>query len=206
MLNKLVFWLAADCRPFLLVEDPSFREFCAALNPAFPIPTRQTVARRTATLYNQALAAVRMRLEDAAAWSVGPAITCDGWTGANQEGFISLTLHFVPIDCAAVESISLGVMHLPPPHTAVAYADKIREGLQLLGWNGAGELSLTTDSTTVMPATARELAFEWMPCCCHILHNAAKQGLDRIMELSGDGERILKLVEQMPTTLRQSNV
>ena len=60
---------------------------------------------------------------------------------------------------------------------------------------------MTTDSTAVMPAAARQLAAEWYPCACHILHNSATKGNDALF-VTEQLRRVLCFVEELPTTLK----
>ena len=90
---------------------------------------------------------------------------------------MALTLHVLPASWDPMVEVSLGVLHLPTPHNAKNISNKIRQTLLELGWDGEGEATLTTDSAAVMAKSARRLKWEWIPCMCHILHNAAQYGL-----------------------------
>ena len=46
-----------------------------------------------------------------------------------------------------------------------------------MGWDGSGEVTMTTDSAMVMCKAAKLLNWEWIPCACHILHISTLYGL-----------------------------
>ena len=52
-----------------------------------------------------------------------------------------------------------------------------------------------------MPAAACQLAAEWYPCACHILHNSATKGNDALF-VTEQSRRVLCFVEELPTTLK----
>ena len=102
-------------------------------------------------------------------------------------------------------SISLGVLELPPPHHAVKMAAKVREALALVGLDPQVEYTFTTDSTSVMKsAVISKLKYEWLPCACHVPHNAAQRGMSALQDTPA-GARILDMVTELPTQLKRSN-
>ena len=102
-------------------------------------------------------------------------------------------------------SISLGVLDLPPPHDAVRTAAKVREALALVGLDPQVEYTFTTDSASVMKsAVISKLKYEWLPCACHVLHNAAQRGMSALQDTPA-GARILDMVTELPTQLKRSN-
>ena len=60
---------------------------------------------------------------------------------------------------------------------------------------------MTTDSTAVMPAAARQLAAEWYPCACHVLHSSATKSNDALF-VTEQSRHVLRFVEELPTTLK----
>ena len=102
-------------------------------------------------------------------------------------------------------SVSLGVMELTPPHDAVRTAAKVREALELVGLKTDVQYTFTTDSASVMKSTIlSKLEYEWLPCACHVLHNAAQRGMSALQEIPA-GARILNMVTELPKELRRSN-
>ena len=127
----------------------------------FPVPQRKAVAARAAKLYEHAIGILATQLSTWKAWYSMPALTCDGWTALSGDGFLSLTLHLIPPDWTDIVVVSLGVLPLAPPHDACHIAEAIQKGLCLLGWDGEGKATITTNSTAVMPAAVQNLNFEW---------------------------------------------
>ena len=133
-----------------------------------------------------------------------PALICDGWTAFSGDGFMSLALHLIPPDWTDIVVVSLGVLPLAPPHDVCHIAEAIQKGLCLLGWDGEGKATVTTDSTAVMPAVVRNLNFEWQACTCHVLHNAALKG-NQTLEEDPTGQWIFEFVITFAIVLRQSS-
>ena len=48
----LLAWIASDQQAFLAVEHPAFVDFCRALNPAYSMPSADTVQRRLMARYD----------------------------------------------------------------------------------------------------------------------------------------------------------
>ena len=126
-----------------------------------PVPQRKAVAARAAKLYEHAVGILTTQLFAWKAWHIMPVLTCDAWTALSGDRFLSLTLHLIPPDWTDVVVVSLGVLPLAPPHDACHIAEAIQKGLCLLGWDGEGEATVTTDSTAVMPAVVQNLKFKW---------------------------------------------
>ena len=102
-------------------------------------------------------------------------------------------------------SISLGVLELLPPHDAVRTEAKVREALALVGLDPQVEYTFTTDSASVMKsAVISKLKYEWLPCACYVLHNAAQCGMSTLQDTPA-GARILDMVMELPTQLKRSN-
>lgn len=78
--------------PFFIVERPEFIEFVTALNPNYRLPTRATLAGSLLKkAYDDKKAEVLESLRKATCIS----LTTDCWTSVVQQGFISLTAHFI---------------------------------------------------------------------------------------------------------------
>ena len=84
-------------------------------------------------------------------------------------------------------------------------AAKVREALALVGLDPQVEYTFTTDSTSVMKSTIiYKLKYEWLPCTCHVLHDAAQRGMSTLQDTPA-GARILDMVTELPTQLKRSN-
>ena len=127
-----------------------------------------------------------------------PVLTCDGWTALSGDGFLSLTLHLIPLDQTNIIVVSLCVLLLVPIHDACHIAEAIQKGLCLLGWDGEGKATVTTYSTAVMLAALQNLHFERQPCTCCALHNAALRG-NQALEEDPIGKQIFKFVTTFAT-------
>ena len=53
-------------------------------------------------------------------------------------------------------------------------------------------------------AIISKLKHKWLPCACHVLHNAAQRGMSTLQDTPA-GARILDMVMELPTQLKHSN-
>ena len=53
-------------------------------------------------------------------------------------------------------------------------------------------------------AVISKLKYEWLPCACHVLHNAAQRGMSALQDTPA-GAQILDMVTELPTQLKRSN-
>ena len=89
-------WVAAGIRPFSVVEDVAFLEYSNTLDPAFKVPSRNTIKRRVNAIYEQVCEDVKHEMKDN--WQVFQAATSDVWTSMAGDAYISLTWHYIDQD------------------------------------------------------------------------------------------------------------
>lgn len=106
-------------QPFSVVED---KRFVAALNPAYALPTRQTIANSMLpTMFEKCNFAVREVIKDVKI----VCITTDGWTAKNNVRFVADTAYFVD-DTFELRSILLEACPMPESHTSTNLASKTK--------------------------------------------------------------------------------
>jgi len=67
-----------DCRPFSMVEDKGFKDFVKTLNPAYSLPSRQTLSKTSLPFaYEKCLNDMKLQIQENA---VSVCLTTDCWT------------------------------------------------------------------------------------------------------------------------------
>ncbi len=88
-------FIAADMRPFSVVENLGFRRLLHTLEPRYTIPSRAHFTRTVVpTLYKEAKVKVVQTLKEAESI----AITTGGWTSRCTQGYITITAHIINSD------------------------------------------------------------------------------------------------------------
>lgn len=84
-------------------------------------------------------------------WPLFPALTTDHWTSITNEGYASLTIHYVDAKWHLV-SKSMGVIPFGRPHTAQRVAACTQSIVDGIGMPKGWKPTITTDSAAVMRA------------------------------------------------------
>lgn len=121
-LDRLVaFMIANDCQPYSIVEDVGFVNFVTALDPRYELPSRTTISKKILpALYNELTAKLKKIFSSVNHVS----ITTDMWTSVANQGYITLTAHFVYKN--ALKTAVLESMQIEGRHTAEAIKDHLQ--------------------------------------------------------------------------------
>ena len=143
--NGLVKWICKRDRPFLMVEDKEFAEFCEVLNPSYELPCRETVKKDMEETYKVEKEKFMKKLERVP-FLFG---TNDGATAMNAESFVCNTVHYVDPDTWKLEHETLGCKVMKKNHTAKNYRDHIDITEDEFGIRGK-VIGYTTDNENKM--------------------------------------------------------
>jgi hypothetical protein len=122
ILAKLVITHGA---PFNIVEWKVFREYQKFLNDDCIFVTRNTISKDVLKVYGDE----KQKLKSQLAQIRGRVcLTSDCWTACTNEGYISLTAHYVDLNWKLQNKI-LAFAHMEPPHTGRELALKVLEML-----------------------------------------------------------------------------
>jgi len=126
----LVRLIAKDLLPFSIVDSKSFKEFCSTLDKKYVPPSRPTIRNKMLPkLFNETQNTLQKEVKKAQS----VAITTDGWTSINVEGFLAITVHFWNKNQGCLSSGVLDCAKLEGPHTAQNLSQEIEK--ILLEWN-----------------------------------------------------------------------
>lgn len=89
---RIALWLARRARPFSLVADDEFIEFCKELNPLAQLPSCHTVSRDVQTIYALTKDALIARLAQSTS---KVHVIVDGWTSPNTLSYLGVVVQMV---------------------------------------------------------------------------------------------------------------
>ncbi|XP_050059751.1 zinc finger BED domain-containing protein 4-like [Aphis gossypii] len=114
---------ATDCRPFSMVEDKGFKDFVRMLNPAYSLPSRQSLSKTALPFaYEKCLNDMKSQIKENA---VSVCLTTDCWTSINNQSFIAITAHYLDPDFKFI-SVLLECVPFEESHTSKNLSNKIQ--------------------------------------------------------------------------------
>jgi hypothetical protein len=167
----LAWMCAVDLRPVSLVAVEGFRHYSELLNPCYAVPCRTTVTHHVQLLYNEGK---KELMEDMKCSQV--AMTTDLWTSVAQEGYITITVHYISPDWDLKCKV-LATRVLEKRHTGVhiaAVIHTLREEIKIPAFT-----SMTTDNAANMVVAAEKANIPRIPCFSHTLQLAINDGLKK---------------------------
>ncbi|KAL5728490.1 hypothetical protein ACHQM5_001566 [Ranunculus cassubicifolius] len=182
----------AICRhvlPFQFVEYEGVREAFRYANQEATLKSRNTAKADVLKIYERERAKIK-HLLNSVPGRIG--LTSDLWTSIANDGYITLTAHFIDKDWNLQKKI-LNFSYMAPPHTGLAIYEKIYSFLCYWGIEKK-LISFTLDNATSNDAFVGLLrgqlnmrnALYWegkffhIRCCAHILNLIVQEGLNVI--------------------------
>ncbi|KAL7841202.1 hypothetical protein SRHO_G00248930 [Serrasalmus rhombeus] len=178
-------FIAADMRPFSVVENQGFRRLLHTLEPKYTIPSRTHFTRTVIpNLYEESKSKIGQILKDAASI----AIPTDGWTSRGTQSYITITAHTINSDWK-MESVVLQTRPLFESHTGANIAGVLQTAVtdwELKKPNHG--IAIVTDNARNMDVAVREAGLKpHIKCFAHIINLATQAGLGvpRVARLLG---------------------
>ncbi|KAJ4940609.1 hypothetical protein JOQ06_026906 [Pogonophryne albipinna] len=169
--ESIAYFICQDLRPYSVVENIGFRRMVNAMEPRYPVPTRQHLTKVCVPrLYAQTKAHVKASLGKAER----VALTCDGWTSRTTEAYVTITAHFINEEWELVMYV-LQTRDMPESHTGHNLAEHLRKA----EWEiTEKDPVIVTDNASNMTIAAEEAAFTLhVKCYAHTLNLAAQRAL-----------------------------
>lgn len=114
IIRALILFVVRSLLPLRFVEDPNFLLFLQVVDPRIKLPGRTTFTTKwLPSLYDEAKGKLKMELEKAKYVS----LTTDGWSSRTQDGYLTVTVHFVTDKLRLVSRV-LNTVFIPDSHTA----------------------------------------------------------------------------------------
>ena len=184
----LVKWICKRNRPFSIVEDPEFIEFCALLDPKFELPSRSTIARDVEATYKVEKEKMVEKLKDV------PYLhgTNDGGSAINGESFLSNTVHYVDPETWQLKNVTLGCTVMKEAHTAKNYRAHVEAVEEKFGIKGK-VIGYTTDNENKMHKSFERDSRNG--CVAHIQSKTMQKAVDSVGCISVLRKKLRKLAK-----------
>jgi hypothetical protein len=165
-------------QPLSIVDDLDFRALIHHIDPCLSLPSRNTLTYSLLPgLYREAKSKLMQKLS-AVKWV---ALTADGWKSITNEGYLTVTVHYVSGKMKTV-SRELSTWCVEVSHTAVNLAKELR--------NFVSEWQLTDKIAAVVAGNAANIVKaanenKWrdVPCFAHTLSLAVKDAVKKNLHL-----------------------
>lgn len=196
--KKVMDMIAKDVRPFSCVHDEGFVELMQEAVPRYKLPSR-TYFRDVMLPTEYDLLSLKLRAALETVKHVG--LTTDLWTSAANEGYITITCHFITENFKLTSALlSTAPLMTPTNHNAQNIADSI--SLMLAKWGLLSKVvTVTTDNDSTMKKACDILEFKHLPCLAHTINLLAQD----ILKLAAVNVIISKC-KRIVTYFKQSTI
>nr|XP_010776357.1 PREDICTED: zinc finger BED domain-containing protein 1-like [Notothenia coriiceps] len=123
--ESIVYFICQDLRPYSVVENIGFRRMVNAMEPRYPVPTRQHL---TKVCVPRLCAQTKAHFKASLGKAERVALTCDGWTSRTTEAYVTITAHFINEEWELVTYV-LQTRDMPESHTGHNLAEHLRKAL-----------------------------------------------------------------------------
>ncbi|XP_065133764.1 E3 SUMO-protein ligase ZBED1-like [Paramisgurnus dabryanus] len=171
--SKLAKFICRDMRPISIVEGEGFIDFVRELEPRYIIPSRTTVTKNIAKIYDTTRENMRQILS-----GKNVALTTDGWSSLATEAYITVTAHVIS-ETWEFHDFVLQTKQLRGSHTAENVAECITGILRDFAIQPDSVVAFTTDNAlNYVNAVEQHLGAVNIPCLAHTINLAVRKGLD----------------------------
>ena len=172
--SALVF-IAADMRPYSVVENSGFRHLISILEPRYKIPSRTHL---TATVIPSMYNDVKEKVIEGLSSAHLVALTTDCWTSRATQSFMTVTAHFINDDWE-IKNPVLQTRPIYEAHTSEHLAEVLRE--VVVEWKLDGQnatIPVTTDNAkNIVNASHAAGLSPHIGCFAHTVNLASQKGL-----------------------------
>nr|XP_057921458.1 zinc finger BED domain-containing protein 4 [Doryrhamphus excisus] len=197
--NSIGVFLAADLRPFSVVENSGFKHMMGVIEPRYQVPSPAHFRQKIIpSLYEKNKSAVMDHLSRASA----VALIADGWTCRAAVSYITVTAHYItPEWTLASHVLQTRVLC---EQTSTHIAEELKR--MVLVWNlersGATMIPVTTDNAGNMADAVSEAGLgPQIGCFAHTINVAAEKvtGLNQVSRVLGKVRRIVSFFHRSTT-------
>ncbi len=180
--NAVIDFIIDTLQPLSIVDQPSFRQMIACMEPRYSVPCRKTIMTQMKQRHELLKAEILREVNDN---SIG--ITHDSWTSLNTESYDTVTASYISDDwklkCCVLETTKV-----EGPHTAENIASTLTD--IKLRWK-FGEQVITTDNAANEIKAVKLLDWERLSCMGHNLNLIVKAGLKEVSGLVAKGRSLV---------------
>jgi len=176
--NLLLSLICKEGLAFNLLDSLHFRDFVAALDPRYQVPSRTLLSRTIPDAYTKCKTALIEEFKKYSTAGEYISLTTDTWTSTNNESFMSLTGHYLTENFVP-HNTCIMVRNVPGSHTAENIAKELTEALAewSLPLPSHQTVFMITDNGRNMVNAAQLANFRWKPCFAHTPQLVIEDGL-----------------------------
>lgn len=197
--NAIGVFIAADLRPYSVVENTGFKHMLKVIEPRYVVPSRPYFSQQVIpALYKQAHATVVHDLSKASAI----ALTTDGWTSRATESYLTLTSHYITPEWN-IQSHVLQTRPIYEQHTSTHLAEELKEAVSEWKLERPGStIPVTTDNArNIVNAISEAGLGPQIGCFAHTLNLASQKatGINQVSRLLGRIRRVVSFFHRSTT-------
>ncbi|XP_053200377.1 E3 SUMO-protein ligase ZBED1-like [Panonychus citri] len=193
---KIAWWVIWNALPFRIVEQRGFKELIRSLNRSYKPPSRDTLRRTIANLYDVKSNQLKVFLSNIKWFS----LTCDGWKDiSNQTSFVGITVHF--IDNYKLLSACIKADQFKGEATSERIESFIKNTCQEFDLNLESLAAITTDGAANYSKAAKSCG-PHIHCVAHKINLVVEDALEASIDLVNLIDKVRTLV----TAFKQSSV
>ncbi|XP_059096593.1 zinc finger BED domain-containing protein 4-like [Tigriopus californicus] len=183
--------IATDLQPISIVEDVGFKNFCAAMDPFYSLPTRRTLSNvDIPNLYTKVQDQVKTVLRGVDTVS----ITTDLWSSKNCVSFIAVTVHYFDEETLTLQALILDCLRIRGRHTAQLLGEELKSILQRNALEDKVLLGITDNGANMVKAI-KDMGIKHFPCYAHTLNLVALSSMRDVPAVMAIKEIASKVVE-----------
>ena len=169
----MVDWIILDLQPLHTVQSEAFRRFIYELDPAFMMPSEETVKKIIYDAYNYSFPQFKeMLLTQATSIS----LTMDLWTARNRQGYLGVTCSYVD-QFFKLREFTLDISYVRYPHTSAHLRDTLENILNEWGIREK-VYSITSDNANNMKKCVQDMeGVNQLGCAAHTLQLIVGKGM-----------------------------
>ena len=198
-------WIARESMPFSVVNSPAFRQMINFCNQRYTVKNSTTFSKNKLPLfYESVMGTVKDLIATEVPHCPLVAFTTDGWTSANSEPYMTLTLHYINKDFV-MRKFVLNFDNFIGRHTGYHIGreldNMIREHPALVN---VSEKIIIHDAAANMTSALEEMSENCQGKLCgdHLLNTSLKHAVNGCSDVA----EVIKVATDLATKLNRSNL
>lgn len=194
--HKLLSLFIYDFQPFSIVDDKGFKEYSAALNCNYQLPSRKTISKTLIpAIYEECKTNTKEIINAGKAFC----ITTDAWSSINCTSYIALTAHYVDDDFK-LKSVLLECSANESSHTSEMLS---RELIRVTSEWGIRDqiIFAVSDNASNIQKALQDIGWKHMGCTAHTINLIVRAGLQ-----VGEIETVIHKVKEIVKYIKRSNI
>ena len=194
--KKLVEFIAKEMMPLSIVESESFKELIHFCDPRITIPSRSTLSTSwLPNLYKEKKDELINQLQQVES----VALTTDMWTSRTNEGFLTVTAHFIDNEMQFFSKV-LSTVNVPENHTSANIALRLTDVINT--WELDRKVTgIVTDNAANMMKAVSDMKLMQISCFAHTLNLVVTSSIKSVALV----ESVLKKSRELVTFLHKSS-